>query len=64
MCVKPFVRCKRCGRNYYGDLILPTCPQHGMFCNYCRSNESKFPISICPDCNISRKEVRDGFRSG
>lgn len=35
-----------------------TCPEHGEFCYNCSNKkESRFPLMICPECNITWKEV-------
>lgn len=55
--------CERCGyevrfeTRVYWSLAI-NCPKHGEFCYKCaHPKESKFPLMICPECNITWKEV-------
>lgn len=62
--VEDFYSCERCG---YGLILQEPskftvlCPEHGEFCpNCCNKEESRYPLIICPECNITWKEVMRG----
>ena len=65
--------CERCGNEVMRAEIplykefTTKCPKHGEYCyKCCNKEESKFPLTICPECKITCKEIieRCGIGAG
>lgn len=53
--------CERCGYEVDFKRTEVVCPKHGEFCSECcNKKESRFPLMICPECNITYKEAMSG----
>lgn len=50
--------CEGCGHQSDVEITTAHCPLHGEYCsNCCNREESKFPLMICPKCDIKWLDV-------